>query len=145
MQGHLMLAVVASFLGAPVPQKDATEDKKAIEGMWVVESAHREGKADDAIKGDKLTFKAGNITIQSAKGEKDEKGTYVLDPGKKPATIDMTAADDKKEVVKGIYALEGDTLKICMTDGPDKESRPTEFSAKKGSRYLLVVLKRLKK
>jgi hypothetical protein len=43
---------------------------------------------------------------------------------------------------KGIYELNGDTLKSCVAS-PGKE-RPTEFSAKAGSGHTLRVFKCVK-
>jgi hypothetical protein len=44
--------------------------------------------------------------------------------------------------MKGIYALDGDSLKICVSQ--PKADRPTEFATKKGSNSSLVILKREK-
>lgn len=53
-----------------------------------------------------------------------------LDPAKKPKEIDFRSADDKdKDVVKGIYELDGDDLKLCLAF---KTERPTKFAAQKG-------------
>ncbi len=49
-------------------------------------------------------------------------------------------AKTRQENVKGIYALDGDTLKICLAE--PKKDRPTEFSGQKG--LILLVLKRAK-
>lgn len=72
------------------------------------------------------------------------KGSFKLDPTKKPKTIDMTfpAALDAKEDQKvlGIYELEGDTLRLCY--GPDRGKRPTELNSKAGSKRSVIVFKR---
>jgi hypothetical protein len=47
-------------------------------------------------------------------------------------------------VWKGIYALKGDTLRIC-DNAPDlAKPRPTAFEAKRGSGYVLITFKRAK-
>jgi uncharacterized protein (TIGR03067 family) len=138
-----MLAVVAGFLGslgAPVPKQDA-KDNEALQGTWIVVSAIADGKPRDEIKGEKIIFKDGNITVTSR--GKEEKGTYKLDPGKKPRTIDLTHENKqgKTETIAGIYTLEGDTLKICIGGKPG-DARPTDF---KTEGFMVLNLKREKK
>ncbi len=133
-----LLILAAGLLAAPAPKDDVTKNK--IEGTWVVVTTTRNGKADDEIKGEKLIFKDGTITITSKK--KNEKATYKVNTSKKPHEIDVTP-EGEKEIVLGIYMVEGDTLKMCFTK-PGNE-RPTEFSAKEGSPAMLIELKREKK
>src|SRR5262249_10252367 len=61
-------------------------------------------------------------------------------PTKKPKEIDLhqDANTNDEKVVRGIYAIEGDTLKICV----DKKGgpRPAEFEARPG--VMLLVLQR---
>ena len=44
----------------------------------------------------------------------------------------------------GIYKLEGETLTICFA-GPGDEERPKSFNPADGSRFMKMVLKRVKK
>ncbi len=120
---------------------DATKDAAKLEGTWVIVSAVENGKPLDEIKGDKLTFKDGTLTIKTK--EKDEKGTFKLDSSAKPKTIDFTE-EGKDKTIQAIYILDGDVLKICAAHKPG-EKRPTEFSAKEGSGQMLIELKREKK
>jgi uncharacterized protein (TIGR03067 family) len=120
---------------------DATKDAANLEGTWVVVAASSGGKPKEDIKGDKVTFKDGAIMIKTK--EKDEKGTYKLDPGKKPTEIDITEEGAQKPML-GIYLLEGDTLKLCIMPGEGKQ-RPTEFASKEGSEQMVIELKREKK
>ena len=119
-----LLVLAAGLLAAPVLKDDATKDK--IEGTWVVVSATRDGKAHDEIKDDKVTFKDGTISIKSK--NKDETATYKVDASKKPKEIDITHEGGK--TLLGIYAVEGNTLKVCLCRTEDK--RPTEFASPKG-------------
>ncbi len=66
---------------------------------------------------------------------------FCVDPTVKPATIDI-APGGENPIATGIYALDKETLKICI--GPAGEERPKEFSAKKKER-LLISLQRLLK
>ena len=43
----------------------------------------------------------------------------------------------------GIYEFDGDTIKICLTQG-DKKDRPTTFESKPGAMHSLSVLKKVK-
>jgi uncharacterized protein (TIGR03067 family) len=138
MQVQLVLVLAAGFLAAPVPN-DKPKDEQAIQGTWVVVSAENNGKPADDIKGEKLILKDGKVTMTTK--NKEEKGTYKIDPTKKPKTIDLTE-EGKTEPSPGIYALEGDTLKLCVSSKPSE--RPTEFSGKPKN-HMLIVLKRQKK
>jgi uncharacterized protein (TIGR03067 family) len=66
---------------------------------------------------------------------------YTLDENQKPKTIDFTA--DAK-TIKGIYLLEGDTLKLCLPVPPPsgEHERPEKFASDPGSRLILTVLQR---
>jgi uncharacterized protein (TIGR03067 family) len=120
---------------------DDTKDAANLQGTWIVESAMVDGKEENDIKGDKMTFKDGKITVKTK--EKDEKGTYKIDPSQKPKTIDVKE-DGKDKVHQGIYKLEGDRLTICIPEKAGRE-RPTEFTGKEGSKQMLIELKREKK
>ena len=50
-------------------------------------------------------------------------------------------AEGRDDPMIGIYQIDGQTLKICITDEPGG-ARPNEFTAK--DRWVLVVLKRVK-
>ena len=134
-----MYALMILSLLAPAP--DATKDAAAIQGTWVIESIMDDGKPQDDIKGDRLTFKEGNITVK--RKDEEMKATYKIDAAKDPKTIDIVQGDTKEEYA-GIYQLDGDTLKICA---PAKAGgkRPTELASKAGSGWMLLVLKREKK
>ena len=67
-------------------------------------------------------------------------------PKAKPAAIDFHHADGelKGKAWRGIYAVKGDTLKICDNAPNLEKGRPTALAAKSGSEYVLVTFKRAK-
>jgi uncharacterized protein (TIGR03067 family) len=139
MRAKLLLVVAAGLLAVPAVADDATKDR--IEGTWVVVSCLKNGKAQDDIKGDKVTFKDSTVTVQSKK--KEEKAAYKVDTSKKPSTIDITPEGGKGTVL-AIYKIEGDVLKLCFVE-KEGAGRPTEFAAKEGTDAMLIELKREKK
>ncbi|HMF17924.1 MAG TPA: sigma-70 family RNA polymerase sigma factor, partial [Gemmataceae bacterium] len=118
------------------PEKQNTKktaaDAKAIVGTWKVVSAMKGGKeppdADD-VKKTPWTISAEKIIVK--RGDELRESSYKLNPAKKPKHIDVTPLtgpeDEKGKVFQGIYVLDRDSLKICIS-GPGQE-RPTEFGA----------------
>jgi uncharacterized protein (TIGR03067 family) len=143
----LAVAIVAGLGGlayhslAVGPQ--AKDDHEAILGDWKVEKAEVEGKEpNDAqagvIKGLKMTFTKEKIVTELPDGTKRE-SLYKLDPTKKPKAIDI--GYQGREIMLQVYALEGDTLKVCGFL-PGRGGRPTEVGSKEGSGTMMITLKR---
>ncbi len=139
----LAIGVVILIAAADATEEMSKKEMAKLQGAWSAVSDEREGmKAPDervkmvkiTIQGDKLIAHDGNNTLEMK---------YILDPSKNPKTIDITYLDGelKGESSQGIYALDGDTLKICMHRGTN---RPTEFETKPDSQRHLLVLKREK-
>jgi uncharacterized protein (TIGR03067 family) len=71
-------------------------------------------------------------------------GVYHIDPGKVPKEIDFTILGAVKRTGLGIYQLDGDALKVCLSIDPAKVSeRPREFAAKATQMRVLLTLRRL--
>jgi len=72
---------------------------------------------------------------------------YKLDPAAKPKAIDLIPEEGpaKGKTLQGIYSLQRDELKVCFVSpnipDPENQKRPGEFSAKKGSGYVLLVFR----
>ena len=68
--------------------------------------------------------------------------TFTIDPSKEPKTIDVRVKKgaDAGKIMLGIYAIDGDSLKMCMNQ-PNLE-RPKEFATKAEARIGLIIMKR---
>ena len=108
--------------------------------------AERDGKAAEDVLGHQLSFAGNRFQIRSKDGKALYAGTVRVDASAKPPAIDFvhTEGDLKGKAWKGIYALDGDTLKICDNAPNLEKGRPTALEAKSGSGYLLVTFKRAK-
>jgi uncharacterized protein (TIGR03067 family) len=83
---------------------------------------------------------ADKITMRTQ--DRTQTGTYKLDPTKTPGEIDLIPLEgpEKGLTMPGIYAIEGDTLKICFT-GP-QQVRPKEFKTIEDMPILMMVFQR---
>jgi RNA polymerase sigma-70 factor (ECF subfamily) len=127
---------------AAAAREEAPKDQEKIVGTWAYVSVETGGqkRPEEELKEAKMIFAAdGKFT--AIRGGKELKGTYKLDPAKKPSEITTTNDDGKLHL--GIYKLDGDALTVCLT-GEEGAERPTEFATKEGSNAVLVVLKREK-
>ncbi len=116
-----------------------------MEGTWKVESAEAGGKPVESEELKAIIVKITGERYELTSKDKVDAGTLKLDETKKPKTMDATdtEGDDSGKVVKAIYELTGDTLKVCYAlDGGE---RPTEFATKEGSSVLMLTYKREKK
>ncbi len=108
---------------------------KKLEGTWVVESVTKDGKPSFfPPKDSQLVFMADKMTISPTKG-KERTQKYTIDPSKKPNEIDFESDGGPPPgsmPPKGIFELDGDTLKLSA-----EPKRPTELSDKGQSLWTL--------
>jgi uncharacterized protein (TIGR03067 family) len=174
--------VLAAALAArQTPEDD--KDLAKLAGTWKVVSTGGHGKVVKAdgntahggaplwsgttftIKGDKLTTKEEPVVLPEAKPEaglyfavyqhtKDYRLKTAKGKEKGPAAIDLVVG--KGVVLKGIYELKGDELKLCAVNwlalageddqakakSADGKARPGDFKTKAGGEYVSFVLKR---
>ena len=122
----------------------SADDLKAMTGKWRIEKAEAGGKE---VESDDL--KSVLVTITGERYEvlvkdKTDAGTLKLDESQKPKTMDSTdtEGEDVGKVIKAIYEISGDTMRVCYTlDGGE---RPTEFATKPDTALLLITYKREK-
>jgi uncharacterized protein (TIGR03067 family) len=141
MKRKVSVALVIGLLvaAAGAEDKSAKGDKDKLQGTWAMVSGERDGKPipEENAKNTKVEF-AGDKMVIHNKDRKTE-GTFKLNTDKKPKAIDVDLGGQQG---KGIYQLEGDTLKVAHGEagGP----RPKDFSTKEGSGVTVVVFKRQK-
>jgi uncharacterized protein (TIGR03067 family) len=144
MYTSFMLSL-ALTVAAPIKEEPKKEMPK-LTGDWVVDSIVGPEKKD-AI-GVKFTFTDDKVSIFEPQRKAPEEANYTADYKKKIAEIDIrpgraAAAGMPEVVVKGIFEIKDDTLKIVFSHGPGAE-RPTEFKGDADKGIMLIVLKRVK-
>jgi uncharacterized protein (TIGR03067 family) len=141
----LGLALVGlSLIGATDAGEDSLKgDLAKLQGTWEIISMEAEGKEVPKVEysGVQWVFD-GNKIIAVRKGERREQATFTLDERKDPKQLDTTGKDDG-DVLHGIYQLDGDHLKLCLSK--KEGDRPKEFVTKPGSEHGLLILKRQKR
>ena len=114
-------------------------DTASLQGTWNITALEVDGQSMDAagqvvVKGDRFTSLGMGPAYE---------GKLVVDPSKKPTTIDMvfTKGPEKGNTNRGIFEFTGkDSWRLCLqTSGPD---RPKKFATAAGHGLALETLQR---
>jgi uncharacterized protein (TIGR03067 family) len=119
---------------AATPSENADVDQ--LQGKWIVESFRYNGNPVERLKEAVREFHDGKYSLTPKSGEGIE-GSVKLDATKQPKAIDL---DVNGRIIKAIYELDGDTLRMCYNLTSDE--RPTEFESKPDAGLIVVVHKR---
>jgi uncharacterized protein (TIGR03067 family) len=141
----ILIVIALLVLGQGTQQDSSTsDDLEKLQGTWILLSLEVEGaKLPDAmLSGSKIIIKGENFKSISA-GVAYE-GKIKIDLNAKPKTIDLIFTDgpEKGRTSLGIYELDGDSLRICLSLAGS--TRPIEFASKPGSGFAFETLKREK-
>lgn len=131
------VACAILFVGAGAARTDEADVQK-LHGKWIIEMFQYNGSPVERLKDAVREFKDGKYTLTPKTGDAIE-GNLSLDATKQPKTIDL---DVNGRVLKGIYELDGNLLKMCYN--LNDEARPTEFVSKPDSGLIVVVHRREK-
>jgi uncharacterized protein (TIGR03067 family) len=139
----LALTPLLCFVPLKPTEKAGEGDARRIQGVWKIVKMEING-ADVALPADegRFTVTIGADTITTG-APTDNVIDYKLGADQKPPTIDFTPRSGplKGQTHKGIYELDGDTLRLCNRVNP-KEERPAAMSSKDNG--MILVLTRVK-
>jgi uncharacterized protein (TIGR03067 family) len=138
----IILATQVATAGACPQQAQSETDLKKLEGTWTVDAMEVSGKLLAPENIDKLKLVVTDKKLVFKGQTTVEEMTFRIDPSKKPKEIDLVTSDKKVGTLRGIYLLEGATLKICY--GRKELDRPAEFTTKTGDARVMMVLTREK-
>jgi uncharacterized protein (TIGR03067 family) len=141
-------AVASVVLGGLAAQEPKAGEKAAVEqlrGSWQPETVTEGGKrltgADLKVYRDMtLTIQEGKSILKAADGTVLSACELKLDAGRDPKTFDAKEVEGAGRTYKGVWAIEGDTLKWCFSTG----DRPKGFEHKEDADFFLLVLRRQK-
>jgi uncharacterized protein (TIGR03067 family) len=138
-------ALPALLVAAPIPKdKEKVKDEDAILGTWAIDKFDNGGgpggpSAEDIAKIRFIFKKDGKLTLTGGPNGEEKETEYKVDPAAKVKAIDLIMDG---RTAQGIYELDGDTLKLCVTEG-DKAGRPEEFKPD-GKLTAVVTFRRVK-
>lgn len=139
----LTVALLASTGLISLAAATTADDAKKLQGTWILVSGEENGrKLDvDEVRNSKMVIKGDEHDVRV--GVDTYVGTHKIDSSKTPKQIDNVDTDGKMKgkTLRGIYELEGDTLKVCLAM-PDA-ARPGEFKAATGSNQNIYVWKQI--
>jgi uncharacterized protein (TIGR03067 family) len=130
----------------PAFAQSGADAQKILQGSWTATQAERDGKAAGDVVGHRLSFTGNAFQILAKDGKRLYAGTFRVDARTTPPAIDFAHTEGalKGKAWKGIYALDGDTLKVVdNAPSPDK-GRPAAFEAKSGSGHVFITFRRAK-
>jgi uncharacterized protein (TIGR03067 family) len=123
---------------------DMEKELAKLRGIWKLVSFERDGvtaTAEELKHWPMVTYK-GSDCYWGDDNERGLGGTIVsIDATKNPKTLAYNV-NYGAGLYLGIYEIDGDTFKECLTEG--SKERPKEFTAKAGSGNQLLIYKRVK-
>lgn len=110
-----------------------------LQWRWELVSVEADGRAT-VLKEGRPRWEIAGDTIRYGT---DPLAIFTADPGASPKVIDLRFVGPMR-VLEGIYAVEGDTLKVCLNKRADGEKdRPHAFATKGKDNWRLLVFRRV--
>ncbi len=126
-------------------QEKDLRQKRELEqwqGTWRAVAGERDGQLRPKAFLEALRVTVENDLMMIQVGKRNQKLRLVLDPTMRPKAVDLIHLDGKEqgEVWLGIYQLEAQRLKLCVS--PPGVPRPDDFLTRPGSGRELLILER---
>jgi uncharacterized protein (TIGR03067 family) len=145
MNKPLCVLLLLGFLIGVAEAKKPDQSKKDLDDMqgnWHAVALEAKGmpSEEDVIKKLKLIVKKDDYSVK-VNGKDHVSAKLVLRAEKKPKELDLVQTTGP--VYKGIYKIDGDTLRICICLSSDADSeRPKEFKSEVDSNTALFSWQR---
>jgi uncharacterized protein (TIGR03067 family) len=126
----------------------AADALAALSGTWKPAAAELAGQPmpPPVLKTITMKIDGGRyeVTVQTPKGPAVDKGTVVVDAGANPKAMTIAGVEGPNagKTFRAIYALDGDTLRVCYD--LSGEARPAEFKTMPETKLYLVTYQRAK-
>lgn len=123
------------------PGPEAADQASLTRGTWLCVEAVNDGteRTDPGLLSRiNMRFTFGpDGTLENRSQNLVQKGSYRIDPSKRPKEFDLTL-DGK--TAKCVYSLEGDVFALVIGD---EASRPAEVALPPGSKWALAIYRRI--
>jgi uncharacterized protein (TIGR03067 family) len=117
-------------------------DLAALQGRWLILSQEMGGSpVPDNMLNSWIEFDQDHIRVKRPSGAVTEQ-RFLLNADAKPRQIDLFGVGKSEQEGTGIYALDSDSLKLCI--GETKNARPQWFTTQPGSTAVLTRCRREK-
>lgn len=151
---YLLAICVGLFLAADAPQAEKTKaDLKGMQGDWKIDAIEADGRnvtselVNEVLRD--VTVRIDKEAISLVQGGATEilAAEMTLNAEADPKAADFKPREDtlgafNGESMWGIYRLDKDELKICVSIRTTVKERPAEFKTQPDSGFYLVTLKR---
>ena len=146
MNVQIKLSVLCFVFATGLIANAKDPELKPFQGNWevveLVEDGHvvpQEAIPEWLPSGGHFEIVDNSMLFTSHDDGKKHAKVFEIDATQIPHGVDLVNRDGKE--AKGIYQFDDGKLVVCFAD-PDDGPRPTEFSAKKGSKRMLMVIKK---
>jgi uncharacterized protein (TIGR03067 family) len=151
----IVLALSPFAFGNDKVDQAAKDELAKLQGQWKVVSFVNSGQTIDEIARLELVFefKDQSLTVRAnaAPNFTPQQRVLRLTANTTPKLLDFAENDkalaERRDVIEGVYALDGDSLQLCLKLDGGKAvvaNRPAAVESKEGSGVALFKLERMK-